>query len=393
MKQRGCDRLWEVDALREGRLGVKDAASFQRHLAACAECRQRLAKDEHLRELALALPIAEPTELELRRLRSRVLSDVATGAAPRSPRPWPIFAFLTMLVVAGSGGWLFLSRHSPPLAAGLVPRAHATDTPVVSAPSTPQSLAGSVTAIAPAHWTQLREDSIERVTLDDGAIRVHVRPQQPAERFLVVLPDGELEVRGTTFDVSVTHGATTRIHVDEGVVELRLAQVGPIRLDAGATWAAPPPAGPVAVAPTAAPASERRPAAGGSPAPATLQEAARAYADAVRLLQGGRSEDAASAFHALVLASPHTPEAEDASYLEAVALARMGRGDAAALAAEHHLASFPESFHRKEASMLIARAAVKRGDCERARGVLASWRGAAADGDARAALGSCDDGK
>jgi hypothetical protein len=393
MKQGGCDRLWEVDALREERLGDRDAASFKRHMATCTECRERLAQDEHLRELALALPIAEPTELELRRLRGRVLSDVARGASPHSPQRWPILAFLTVLVVVGSGSWLLLSRRSPPLAATHVPSAQATDTPIVSAPSTPQSLAGSVTAIAPARWTQLREDPIERVTLDDGAIRVHVRPQQPAERFLVVLPDGELEVRGTTFDVSVTHGATTHVHVDEGIVELRLARVGPIRLDAGATWAAPPPAGPVAVAPTAPPASERPPAPGRSPAPATLQDRAQAYADAVRLLQDGRAEDAASAFHALVLASPHTPEAEDASYLEAVALARMGRGDAAALAAEHHLASFPGSFHRKEASMLVARAAVKRGDCERARAALASWRGAAGDADARAALGDCADGK
>jgi TolA-binding protein len=393
MKQGGCDRLWEVDALREGRLGDKDAASFQRHTATCAECRQRLAKDEHLRELALALPIAEPTELELRRLRSRVLSDVATGAMPRPPQRWPLLAFLTVLVVAGSGGWLLLSRRSPPLVATPALPARATDTPIVSAPSTPQSLAGSVTPIAPARWTQLREDSTERVTLDDGAIRVHVRPQQPGERFLVVLPDGELEVRGTTFDVSVTHGATTQIHVDEGIVELRLTDVRPVRLESGATWAAPPPTGPVAAAQTPSPAPAPRPSAGRSLAPATPQDGAQAYANAVRLLQDGRAEDAASAFHALVLASPHTQEAEDASYLEAVALARMGRGDAAALAAEHHLASFPGSFHRKEASMLVARAAVKRGDCERARAVLASWRGATGDADAHAALGACDDGK
>ncbi len=393
MKQRRCERGWEVDALRGGRLGDKDAASFERHMAACAECRQRMAQDEHLRELALALPIEEPTELELRRLRSRILSDVAMGSAPSAARRWPVFAFLTVLVVAGASGWLLLARRAAPLA--VMPRAPAgaTDTPSASAPPTAlESLAGSVTETAAARWTQLRNDSTERVTLQDGALRVHVRPQQPGERFLVVLPDGELEVRGTTFDVSVTHGATTRIHVDEGVVELRLTGRASTRLEAGATWTAPTATEPVAVVPTPHPVASS-PTAAGSPAPSSPPDGAQAYADAVRLLQAGRAEDAASAFHALVMARPHTPEAEDASYLEAVALARMGRGDAAALAAEHHLASFPASFHRKEASMLVARAAAKRGDCERARAVLAPWRGANDDPEARAALKPCDEGK
>ena len=96
-----------------------------------------------------------------------------------------------------------------------------------------------------------------------------------------------------------------------------------------------------------------------------------------------------AAFQAFLLAHPAAPQVEDASFLEAVALARAGRVDAASLAAEQHLASFPGSFHRKEASILVARAASQRGDCARARAVLASWLGPSPDADVRAALGSC----
>jgi hypothetical protein len=79
---------------------------------------------------------------------------------------------------------------------------------------------------------------------------------------------------------------------------------------------------------------------------------------------------------------------EDASFLEAVALARAGRADAAALAAKHHLASYPSSFHRKDAAVLVARAASGRGDCAKARAVLAPWI-ASTDDDVRAALRTC----
>jgi TolA-binding protein len=387
MKQRECARSWEVDALREGRLGTRDAASFERHTAGCVECRKRFARDEHLKERALALPVEEPTELELRRLRSRVLSDVATGSTRRATRRRPILAFLTALLVVGPGLWLLLAGRATRRDA--TTPAQTTET-VGTAVATPPSLAGSVSEIAPSRWSQLRSDAIERVSLEEGAIRVHVRPQEAGERFLVVLPDGEIEVRGTTFDVSVARGATTHVQVDEGIVDLRLAGQAPLRLGAGEAWTSPPPPDRVTAAPTAPSLATPTPRPAAAPPASASEDGAQTYAGAVRLLRDGRDGDAASAFHALVMAHPHSPEAEDASYLEAVALARAGRGDAAALAAEHHMASFPASFHRKEAAILVARAAAQRGDCERARAVVAPWAGTAADAEVSAALHACD---
>jgi hypothetical protein len=247
-------------------------------------------------------------------------------------------------------------------------------------------------ALSGARWSQTRERDIERVELDDGAIRVHVRHQASGERFLVLLPDGELEVRGTTFDVRVEQGATTLVRVDEGVVELRIRGRGLTRLAADEAWNAP----------TAPPASSAqvplRPSirvGAGAPPPAAASTTPRPddygsdYGAALALLRDGANDRAASAFHALALAGAGAPQAEDASFLEAVALTRAGRADAAALVAEHYLASFPDSFHHKEAAILVARAASQRGDCGKAREALAPWTTGSLEPSVRAALGPC----
>jgi TolA-binding protein len=186
---------------------------------------------------------------------------------------------------------------------------------------------------------------VERVRLEAGSLAIHVRPQQPGERFLVLLPDGDLEVRGTTFDVTVTGGKTAAVHVTEGVVEVRIAGYPVRRLEAGAAWSAS-----ASPAPGASDASKAPP----------RDDGAAAYATALRALGAGDNEGASSVLRAFVAAHPDAPQTEDATFLEAVALARAGRIDAAGAAAEEHLARFPSSFHRKEALVLVDRAARAR---------------------------------
>ncbi len=388
-----CERRWELDVYREGRLGDKDARSFERHLKICDECKLRSACDERLRALAACLPEDAPSELSLRRLRTRVLRDVATGVRATESRGWPRVAIAASLALSllGAAGWLAHGRRSP--------GAIASTTAAVPAPSPKpdDTLTGSVTSGPGARWRQARHDGLETVTLAEGALGIHVRPQHAGERFLVDLPDGELEVRGTTFDVSVSGGGTRSVHVDEGLVELRLQEHPVVRLGMGESWTAAP-AGPAentsssrAVPSTPVPRATSVPAIPAAPAgsaAAAPDDGATAYADALDRLRGGRSEEAAAAFHAFLLAHPTAAQAEDASFLEAVALARAGRVDAAALAAEHHLASYPGSFHRREAAILAARAASQRGDCVHARALLGPWLGSP-DADVHAALGSC----
>ena len=382
-----CSRLWEIDPYREGRLGNADAKSFERHLVACEACRTQLKRDERLGELARALPDDGPTELGLRRLRGRVLRDAATGVAPPAPRRLRAgLAALVLGVGLAAAAWALTTRHAPPAPDGTLhlttlPQAPAPDE-AKSAPSA-EALAGAVVPSGAARWSQTRAQGVEQVVLDEGMLRLHVRPQVVGERFLVMLPDGELEVRGTTFEVNVERGATTRVHVDDGVVDVRLRGREPRRLGDGETWNVATSAGNAST-----PAGRTAPASRSSAA--AVNEGGEAYSAAIALLGEGRNDEAAAAFHAFVLSEPRAPQAEDASFLEAVALARMGRSDAAALAAEHHLASFPASFHLREAAILVARAAVHRGECGKARALLAPWMGPSSDADAEATLRACE---
>jgi TolA-binding protein len=234
------------------------------------------------------------------------------------------------------------------------------------------------------------------VRLDVGTLRIHVRRQAPDEHFDVLLPDGEIDVRGTTFDVTATESRTVRVHVDEGVVALRIGAAEEILLPAGSTWPSGearetlPSEGVVATAsPVRAPQVRRsRSDLSQGPASAPVDDGSEAYALAIQLFEARRFADAADAFRQFANTHAGSALAEDASFLEATALARTGRIDAAGIAAEHHLLRYPQSFHRKEAAILVARAARDRGDCARATGVLAPWL-AAGDKEANATLRTC----
>jgi TolA-binding protein len=396
-----CDRAWEIDALREGKLGAKDAESFERHARACEVCTSAAARADRLRDLARALPDSAPSDLSVRRVRSRVLHAVATRTERPSSRPLAAPAVGVGLVLAATTAAFFVARGGEHVTSAARLAVHAPMREGI----TEVQYAARVTNDDGAKWAQSRRGSTERVELESGTLTIRVRHQEVGERFLVDLPDGELEVRGTTFEVTARDGVTERVHVDEGKVSLRVVGRAELLLGAGATWthADAPFASATASTPlpASASASAATPSASSSSSPATTATSMTsapsmggaeesAFADAVALLQSGRYEAAADAFHAFVGAHASASQAEDASYLEAVALARAGRVDAAGLAAERHLASFPRSFHAKEAAILVARAARDRGDCTKARAVLAPWlAGPQPDHDALAAIRTC----
>jgi TolA-binding protein len=274
-------------------------------------------------------------------------------------------------------------------------------------------------AVAPgqgAVWTQAREGGVERVELSAGTLRVRVRPQGAGERFLVRLPDGEIEVRGTTFEVTARDGTTSHVSVDEGTVVLRLRGSPDRSLGPGTSWPFAEAAGsqkavaagsrdaftaggasPVSMVSTAVPAASIGAPTASIPRRSSADahdgdQGASLYVEAMRSFREGRYDGAAAAFHAFTLAYPRAGEAEDASFLEALSLARAGRADAAALAAERHLEAFPRSFRRREASVLVARAASHRGRCDEALEVLAPWISAPPDADVRSVLQACGDG-
>jgi TolA-binding protein len=374
---KSCAHLWKVDALDDGSLAASEATSLERHAKLCRECRDRIRLDLHLRGLAPHLPARVPEELPLRRLRARILSDareVAVRSSSRLGRRWLLGAFAlgAVLVVA------FFARHGG------------------SPDGAP--FAGRVTPAPATQWSQARDAKLETVTLTQGELWIVVRKQAQGERFLVEVPDGELEVRGTTFDVRVGAGATRHVHVVEGVVAVELHGHAALELAAGQAWdleapdaeAVPKPASPATPPPSVSVARLPPPTvplrAVVSPRPNT--ESAD-YEAVMKLYRGGRHEEAAAAFRQFAMRHRDSELKEDATFLEALSLTKAGHVDLGAVAAWRHLAEFPSSFHKKEASILVARAARDRGDCEEARRSLAPWLAAGGDLTIREALGAC----
>jgi TolA-binding protein len=367
MKLWDCSRSWELDAYREARLGARDAASFERHLRVCRQCARQKASDDRLRTLAKKLPEPPLDALPLLRVRRRILTQAATGRPFR--RIVGPGAVAIALAAAVGGGWGLHRHASHPENAQR--RAEATMLPPRAAPA--RLFAGDVRPWDGARWSQARDGDFEHVKLEEGTLDVQVRRQGTDERFVVALPDGVLEVRGTRFEVTVHEQHTVGVVVQDGIVELRLAGRPAARLGAGESWnaVAPTQTCPSAVAVSASNSSRTdmspdpsflsAPSSAPTARPTTprnvVDDGSSAYAAAMQLLGSGKYQDAAAALHAFVVAHPEASVAEDASFLEAVALARAGRIDAAGLAAEHHLASFPGSFHRREAAVLVERAA------------------------------------
>jgi hypothetical protein len=83
-----------------------------------------------------------------------------------------------------------------------------------------------------------REGGTVRSSLTRGVAAFHVEPLGPGQRFLVALPDGEVEVHGTLFVVRIDGGRTQSVEVSEGTVELRLQGRAKMLLSDGQRWPA-----------------------------------------------------------------------------------------------------------------------------------------------------------
>ncbi|WP_146646407.1 FecR domain-containing protein [Labilithrix luteola] len=370
-----CNRLWEVDALREGRLGTSDEESFLRHRRTCEECRARLSEDERLRDLGRALPVVAPNELAARRMRGNILHRSAGAPTTRGRSRMALAITAASLVAIGAfAGHSHFARRN---AISERPNLDEVQSVVMPTPGT--------------DWRRERDGNVERIRIGEGTVTLEVRHQTPGRRFFVDTPDAEIEVRGTRFEVVVANHATRRVRVFEGLVALRRHGDEERRLGANETWEStfettsiPAPPTPSAVASTA-PARKPKPS---SLADAGTDDTTSAeYRHAMDLYGAGDYESAAREFHAFAARHPSSPESEDAAFLEAVALTRGARADAAAVVAERFLSRYPTSFHAKDAAIIVARAARVRGDCAKAREALTRWP--ASSSDVRSALGSC----
>jgi len=372
MSRATCPRLFQAEALRDGRLTGDELANFARHTTACAACRHEVQALESLADVLRASAAGgDPAdELHLLRERTRLIAAFdATLVAPRSTeRRWRTPAWrwgaVAAVVLGGVGAGVLLVRAPGPT------KTEPTPAVVVQA--------GAETA-----WTKSSDAGGDRIVLERGDLWIRVDHSRQKARLRVELPDGELEDTGTTFTVSARDGHTARVAVQEGSVILRLAGRPAVTIGRGQTWRAapsPPPASPpapeeAASTRTAKTASvslplvtEREPrgpsrALPPPPAAATARTAApraaavptsdeadpaQDFRAAIAVLDVGAHREAAEAFARFLSKHGHDPRAEDAAYLRVVALQRSGATDEMRQAARAYLQLFPRGFRRTE---------------------------------------------
>jgi TolA-binding protein len=345
-----CPRLFEAEALRDGRLAGTERASFERHVEHCPACQREVRALEAL-GVALRANAAPDAvdELRTRRARTRLLAafdralvDVERRSVPR----WLAWSTAAVAVLSLSLVALWRARSKTP--------------PVVA------TAAVAVHAEGGAIWSSRVEGSREVVVLTRGALRIHIDHSAGAKQLTVELPDGELEDVGTTFTVTVESGHTARVAVEEGRVVVRVRGRSPITLGAGDLWTAPAPsatASPASSAPSSAqssivlPQSAAAPASGASAAagPVSREVASDPSADfrgAMAALDRGDNREAADGFGRFLRTHPRSARAEDAAYLRVIALQRCGDHDETTDAALEYLRRYPAGFRRSEVEVL-----------------------------------------
>jgi hypothetical protein len=331
-----CPRLFEAEAMRDGRLSGTERSSYEGHVTRCAACSREVEALQVLAEAVRSGAGGAIDELHVRREKTRLLAafDGMLVAPERRPGPrgWLVAAVAAALLLG-----LFVLRERR------LPReARASGAVVEAGPA--------------AVWSDRRDGDRERIVLERGDLRIHVDHAAGQGGLLVVLPDGELEDIGTTFDVHAGDGRTRRVSVAEGHVVLRLRDRPPVNLGPGETWVEEPPAPapssispPVLAAPgPSPPPSDRETRRGPPPAASGAADPSAEFRAAMSALDLGDSHDAAARFEAFVARHPRDPRAEDAAYLRVIALQKCGDAAGTRRAAVDYLRLFPDGFRRAE---------------------------------------------
>jgi TolA-binding protein len=320
--KRACPSVLELE-----RAYFSADAGVAEHVKGCAACGAEWARIASLAELAREIE-APPAEQERReRIRTMLVTRAAPErsrvrwpwAADRSRERWPwAVAIAAVVVVAG----LMIDR-------GATVVDPVSELPVIQR--------GRIHALDDARFWTARAQPDEIVRLVGGSISIDVDALEPNERFRVVTGDGEVEVRGTTFDVTAAEDRLREVRVLRGTVEVRWEGDASILHD-GERWHAPEPADDRAsaqakdVAPRArsqrsvhVDPSVRGPAERKVHVDPSLQPADRlAYEAGWSSLRAGEFGRAADSFARALDLTRDPSLREDAQYFLAVSLARAG---------------------------------------------------------------------
>lgn len=368
MKRTACTRAVQAEALEDGRLSGAERVSFERHAASCAECASELRVLVRLRQAAEWLPAGTPTPLEQRRQRQALLRR-ASELFQRSPIQPQRRTFAWVL----SGA--LMAAVCIALAIG-ASRAGSEASSALVAPTY------RLEASPGASWRTIEEGASLRLRLESGSFTLEVHKLHAVQRFVLELPDGELEVIGTRFGVRVEPEGTRRVEVTEGRVALRLRDALPISLGAGEIWtserqaaraaaassvpAAEPTSTPAASASSAAPVERSLPRARQAALPETKrtleppsgEQATTAgphhddFARAMAAFGAGDYGQAERLFQDFERRHAGDARQEDSTFLRAVARARRGDAAGARATAREYLQRYPHGLRAPEAARL-----------------------------------------
>ena len=167
---------------------------------------------------------------------SRAAISARLLAAPPEPQrreTAPARGAIVVTAVAATVAVVIAVVIVPTVRRGAAPEEQARAAPAPA--STPHTSRASIRAIGNARFFRAQPPPDEIVRLDDGRIELDVIPLAAGERFRVVTDHGEVEVRGTIFEVLASNRSLRSVSVSRGRVEVRSGS-GLSVLDAGDRW-------------------------------------------------------------------------------------------------------------------------------------------------------------
>jgi FecR-like protein/tetratricopeptide repeat protein len=351
--RRSCPAAWKLTR------SISSEApdpEIETHLAACPSCAAEYAA---LRQLVTdAQRLATPPGMS-NESRAAISARLFTTAPEPKRRPTALARRTIALAAVAAGVVLAIVGVTVSDRRG-VPEPRASVTRMAGSPSR-----ASIRAIGNARFLRAQPPPDEIVRLEDGRIELDVVPLATGERFRVVTDNGEVEVRGTSFEVLAFHRTLRSVSVSRGRVEVR-SDGGLAVLDAGDRWEQAAPSSP---APSVVETPRARHAPGSRP-PARQQASAAESAlfdRAWSSLRAGNAEEAAETFAELERRAKGRAIEEDALYWRAVSVARSKDSATAGLLFREHLRRFPLSSRRGEASVALGWILLDAGDVNDAR--------------------------
>lgn len=358
-------------------LATGNDGPLREHLRKCTSCAQEWDAHGQITQAARSLPVAAPTPEQIGEVRAAMLAAAGGLPATGTRRSLRVLWVAAAICAAGVG-----------VAVGL--RMLLTESQVVSraVPAGPVYRA-SIHPHQGAQFFRVGSAPDEIVRLTEGAITVEVAVLQPGERFRVITDDGEVEVRGTAFDVAATDDRLRSVRVLHGTVEVRPGDLARVVLAPGERWDAElaraqeraPELVPARRMAKSTASVRRRSTAKPPPADAPARVAPKRpievfFDEGWAALAKGEPSRAATAFEHAAQAAPDDPLAEDAQFWRGAALARAVRPKPAISALKSFLARYPSSARAGEASAMLGWLLLDAGDLD---GADARFRAAAGD--------------